>query len=81
MIRDGFDAELDELRSIRATDGATSRRSRQPSEGHRHRSLKVRFNKVFGYFIEVTKANLHLVPETTSANRRSPTANATSRPN
>src|SRR5699024_1405292 len=27
------------------------------------KSLKIRFNRVFGYFIEVTKSNLHLVPE------------------
>jgi len=32
-------------------------------------SLKVRYNRVFGFYIEVTKANLHLVPQTTSASR------------
>ena len=45
-------------------------------------SLKVRYNKVFGYFIEVSKANLHLVPDSrTSASRRSPTESVSSRLN
>jgi DNA mismatch repair protein MutS len=62
-IRDGFHAELDELRDI-------SRNSRQYVAGIETRerartqigSLKVRFNNIFGYYIEVSKANLHLAP-------------------
>ncbi|HWZ33924.1 MAG TPA: DNA mismatch repair protein MutS [Bryobacteraceae bacterium] len=60
-IRDGFDPRLDELRDI-------SRNSRtyiaQIEQRERTRtgiaSLKVRFNNVFGYYIEISKANLHL---------------------
>ncbi len=62
-IRDGFHAELDELRDI-------SRNSRQYIAAIETRersrtgvqSLKVRFNNVFGYYIEISKANLQLAP-------------------
>ena len=64
VIRDGFDPELDELRSIRR-DGRSFISSLETKEREATGigSLKVRFNKVFGYFIEVTKSNLHLVPD------------------
>lgn len=63
MTRDGIDRELDELRAV-------SRSGRQViaemEERERARtgigSLKVRFNRVFGYYIEVSKSNLHAVP-------------------
>jgi DNA mismatch repair protein MutS len=62
-IRPGYHTELDELRDI-------SRNSRQyiaqieARERGRSgiQSLKVRFNNVFGYYIEITKSNLHLAP-------------------
>jgi DNA mismatch repair protein MutS len=62
-IRSGYHAGLDELRDI-------SRNSRQYiaqiEQRERARtgiqSLKVRFNNVFGYYIEISKANLHLAP-------------------
>jgi DNA mismatch repair protein MutS len=62
-IRPGYHAELDQLRDI-------SRNSRQyiaqieARERGRSgiQSLKVRFNNVFGYYIEITKSNLHLAP-------------------
>jgi DNA mismatch repair protein MutS len=62
-IREGVDAELDELREL-------SRSGRQAlaaiEERERGRtgigSLKVRFNTVFGYYLEVTKANAKAVP-------------------
>jgi len=62
-IAAGVDAELDELRSLR--DGGRDSIARiQADERERTgiQSLKVGFNKVFGYYIEVTKSNLHLVP-------------------
>ena len=64
VIRDGFNAELDELRAIRS-DGRSFISSLEATERQRTgiSSLKVRYNKVFGYYIEVSKANLHLVPE------------------
>jgi DNA mismatch repair protein MutS len=63
-IRDGTNAELDELRDI-------SRNSKQYiaqiEQRERDRtgigSLKVRFNNVFGYYIEISKANLHHAPD------------------
>ena len=63
FTRDGVDPALDELKAI-------SRSGRQViaemEEQERARtgisSLKVRFNRVFGYYIEISKSNLHLVP-------------------
>jgi len=62
-IRAGYDAELDRLRSL-TTDNKTwlSELERTEQERTGIRSLKVRFTNNFGYYIEVTKANLHLVP-------------------
>jgi DNA mismatch repair protein MutS len=62
-IAPGVDAELDELRALR--DGGRDAIARIQAEERARtgiQSLKVGFNKVFGYYIEVTKANLHLVP-------------------
>lgn len=62
-IASGVDAELDSLRDVR--DGGKDLIARiQADERERTgiASLKVGFNKVFGYYIEVTKSNLHLVP-------------------
>jgi len=63
MIREGYSAELDELRSA-ARDGHRWITEYQAREQARTgiKSLKVRYNKVFGYYIEVTKSNLSLVP-------------------
>jgi DNA mismatch repair protein MutS len=63
VIRRGHNAELDELIEL-ARDGR-SWLVRYEGEQRRRTgitSLKVRFNKVFGYYIEVTKANLENVP-------------------
>jgi DNA mismatch repair protein MutS len=64
MIRDGFDTALDELRN--ATRGGKDWIAKlQADEITRTgiSSLKVRFNSVFGYYIEVTKSNLDKVPQ------------------
>ncbi|HEY5068207.1 MAG TPA: DNA mismatch repair protein MutS [Candidatus Acidoferrum sp.] len=63
MIRSGFDGELDELRNL-------SQHSKEiiaaMEERERKRtgiaSLKIRFNSIFGYYIEISKSNLHLAP-------------------
>jgi DNA mismatch repair protein MutS len=63
IIRSGYHAELDELRNL-------SQHSKQiiasMEERERKRttigSLKIRFNNIFGYYIEISKANLHLAP-------------------
>ena len=63
MIRDGFDAALDELRNAQR-GGKDWIAKLQADEITRTgiASLKVRFNSVFGYYIEVTKSNLDKVP-------------------
>ncbi len=63
MIRSGYNRELDELRDL-------SQRSKQiiaaMEERERKRtgigSLKIRYNQIFGYYIEISKPNLHLAP-------------------
>jgi DNA mismatch repair protein MutS len=62
-IASGVDAELDRLRALR-DGGKDAIANIQASERERTGigSLKVGFNRVFGYYIEVTKANLHAVP-------------------
>jgi DNA mismatch repair protein MutS len=64
LIKDGFSAEVDSLRSI-SSGGKEwiARLENQERERTKIRSLKVGFNKVFGYYIEVTNANAHLVPD------------------
>jgi DNA mismatch repair protein MutS len=63
LIRDGFDAGLDELRGA-ARSGKDWIAKLQQDEIERTgiASLKVRFNSVFGYYIEVTRSNLDKVP-------------------
>ena len=62
-IRSGYDAELDRLRSL-TTDNKSwlAELERKEQERTGIKSLKVRFTSVFGYYIEVTKANLASVP-------------------
>jgi DNA mismatch repair protein MutS len=63
VIRAGIHAELDELRGLsRDAKGAIARIEARERERTTIASLKVRFNGVFGYFIEVSKPNLRLVP-------------------
>jgi DNA mismatch repair protein MutS len=64
LIRRGHSAELDELVSI-VEDGKGTIARMEAEERARTGigSLKVRFNRVFGYYLEVTKPNLHLVPK------------------
>ena len=62
-IRSGVDAALDEWRSLR--DGGKDAIARIQTEERTRtgiNSLKVGYNRVFGYFIEVTNSNSHLVP-------------------
>jgi DNA mismatch repair protein MutS len=62
-IAPGVDPELDELRTLR--DGgrdAIARIQREERERTGIQSLKVGFNRVFGYYIEISNANKHLVP-------------------
>ena len=63
IIRDGFDANLDELHAAaRGGKDWIAKLQRDEIERTGITSLKVGFNSVFGYYIEVTKANLAKVP-------------------
>jgi len=63
-IRDGFHAELDEVRSLsgdaRSSIAALEAEHRE-STGIKN--LKIGYNRVFGYYLEVSKSNVHLVPD------------------
>jgi DNA mismatch repair protein MutS len=63
VIRDGVDAELDELRRM-SRGGKEAIAAMEEAERSRTgiNSLKIRFNRVFGYYIEISKSNLASVP-------------------
>ena len=62
-IRTGVDKELDELRDLSRNSkqflAQIEQRERQRTSIN---SLKIKFNSIFGYYLEVSKPNLHLVP-------------------
>jgi DNA mismatch repair protein MutS len=64
FVRDGRDPEIDELRAI---SRGGKQRIAEMEEAERARtgigSLKIRFNRVFGYYIEISKSNLGAVPD------------------
>lgn len=64
VIRSGYNSDLDELHGI-SRDGKDYILEIENRERERTgiKGLKIKYNKVFGYFIEVTKANSSLVPE------------------
>lgn len=64
MIKKGYNSEVDELKSA-TTDGKKWLMELEVKEKEKTgiKNLKVGFNKVFGYFIEVTKSNLNQVPD------------------
>jgi DNA mismatch repair protein MutS len=62
-IRDGFHSDLDQLRDIsRNSKQYIARIEARERARTGVQSLKVRFNNVFGYYLEISKANLHLAP-------------------
>ena len=64
MIEDGYNKELDELRAI-STEGKAfiSEMQRREIERTGISSLKIKYNKVFGYYLEVSNVNLSSVPD------------------
>ncbi|MEH7384505.1 DNA mismatch repair protein MutS [Bacillus sp. JJ1521] len=64
IIKDGFNAQLDQYRDA-SRNGKTWIASLEKQEREKTgiKSLKIGYNRVFGYYIEVTRANLHLLPE------------------
>src|SRR3989339_199062 len=64
MIKFGFHKELDELKSITSNSKELLQKmQKEEIEKTKIPSLKVRFNKIFGYYIEISKANLKKVPD------------------
>jgi DNA mismatch repair protein MutS len=64
VIREGYNSELDDLRSLSKNNkGYLAMLESRERERTGINSLKVRFNNVFGYYIEISNANLHLVPK------------------
>lgn len=64
IIKNGYHPKVDQLRKM-IEEGETWIKNLEGEERSRTgiRSLKIGFNKVFGYYIEITKPNLHLVPD------------------
>jgi len=63
IIKNGFDSKLDELRSITTNSKSWIAKLReQEIKRTKISSLKIGFNKVFGYYIEITNPHKHLVP-------------------
>lgn len=64
LIREGFNAELDELRDL-AKNGKSWMQNLQQAERDRTgiSSLKINFNSVFGYYIEITRTNFDKIPD------------------
>ncbi len=64
IIRDGYNADVDGLRAILTdTRGVMARLEAEEKEKTGIKSLKIGFNKVFGYYIEVSKSYYDLVPD------------------
>src|SRR5246500_3992083 len=64
VIAAGIDHDLDELRELSRNSKAVLAQIEQRERGRTGiSSLKVKFNSVFGYYIEVSKSNLHLAPQ------------------
>jgi len=63
-IKDGYDAELDRMRDLMRNNKTwISDLEAREKEACGIRNLKIKYNNAFGYFIEVSKSNLSLVPE------------------
>ena len=77
LIKDGFNKELDELKSIRS-GGKEFIASLEETERERTgiKTLKVGYNKVFGYYIEISKGQVNQVKEEYGYERRQTLANA-----
>jgi len=64
VIREGYHAELDELRRLSTTGKQTiAQMEARERQSTGIQSLKIKFNEVFGYYIEVSKPNFPLVPD------------------
>ncbi|MBQ1785237.1 MAG: DNA mismatch repair protein MutS, partial [Turicibacter sp.] len=77
IIKDGYNETLDEYRYI-VNHGKEWILALEAAEREKTgiRSLKIKYNKVFGYYIEISKANLHLIPEDAGYERKQTLVNA-----
>jgi len=76
LIKEGYNAELDELKSLRkGGKDFVARFENEERERTGIKNLKVGYNKVFGYFIEVSKGNVNLVKEEYGYERKQTLAN------
>ncbi len=76
IIKDGYNKELDELRSIRSgSKDFILNIEKEEKERTGIKNLKLGFNKVFGYYIEVSKGNIPLIKEEYGYERRQTLAN------
>jgi len=82
MIKEGYNEKLDELKKM-SLHGKDWIAEMQQKERERTgiKSLKVGYNSVFGYYIEVTKANLAQVPRNIFGSRQQPMESVTTRLN
>lgn len=64
MIKEGYNAEIDKLRAAK-NNGTTwlADLEQEEREKTKIKNLRIRYNKVFGYYIEVTNSYAHLIPE------------------
>ena len=76
LIKEGYNSELDELKALRS-GGKDFISSFEESERERTgiKNLKVGFNKVFGYYIEISKGNIGLITEDMGYERKQTLAN------
>jgi DNA mismatch repair protein MutS len=64
FIKEGYNEELDSYRNISKNAKILLRQIEEKEKQETGiKSLKIRYNKIFGYYIDITKTNLHLVPE------------------
>lgn len=64
IIKTGYNKEIDELRAVSVnTKDYIASLEAEEKQKTRISSLKIRHNRIFGYYIEVTRANLHQVPD------------------
>lgn len=64
ILKDGYDQQLDQYRNASRNGKHWIAELEQKEKAATNiKSLKIGFNKVFGYYIEITRANLHLIPE------------------
>lgn len=77
LIKDGYHAALDEYRYV-INHGKEWILALEAKEREKTgvKSLKIKYNKVFGYYIEISKANLHLIPEDAGYERKQTLVNA-----